>query len=312
MTTASPMRGIIPAHLLPFNTDYSINFEELSRHLEWLVGVDGVTGIASNGHAGEVSSLTRDEQRQVLEFVLETVNGRVPIMAGVFSDSTLEAVRLAKDAQQAGAQSILVLPPFSIQDGYRLRPEMAINHYKAIADAVGDMPLVCFQFLKHIGLFFSKETIARLLEEVPTIVAIKDASMDMIAYEETYRAARSCGRYISMLSSISPSLLATLAIGADGILSGNGSVIADLQADLFAAVEEGDLAKARAINDRIFPLTQAFYGAPLVDNHNRMKEALVMLGRQERAVVRPPLTRIADSDRERVRHALIAAKLLDA
>lgn len=304
------LSGVIPANLLPFNPDYSINYSELRRHLEWLLSVDGVKGIAANGHAGEVSSLTRKEQQEVLAAVLEIVNGRVPIIAGIYSNSTFEAVELAKDAQRLGAQALLILPPDVIRDGYKLKPDMAINHYKAIADAVGDMPLVCFQFIKALGLFYSADILHRLLTEVPTIVALKDASMDIVSYEESLRVLRSMNRHISMLSSFSCSLLATFAIGADGILSGNSTVIADLQADLFAAVKACDLDRARKISDRIFPLTQMFYRAPEVDNHNRMKEALVMLGRQDRAVVRPPLTKITEEERRYIRQTLVAAGLL--
>ncbi len=99
--------------------------------------------------------------------------------------------------------------------------------------------------------------------------------------------------------------------GANGLLSGSGSVIADLQARLFRAVRANDLATARKINDRIWPTAEVFYSEPWVDMHNRMKEALVMMGKLPRAVVRPPLVKIPQSEIERIRAALIAAGLLD-
>jgi 4-hydroxy-tetrahydrodipicolinate synthase len=101
-------------------------------------------------------------------------------------------------------------------------------------------------------------------------------------------------------------------MGCKGLLSGSGSVIADLQAQLFRAVQASDLAGAKAINDRIYPLARMFYAQPWVDMHNRMKEALVLMGKLPRAVVRPPLVKIERAEVERIRQALVEAKLLPA
>jgi len=101
-------------------------------------------------------------------------------------------------------------------------------------------------------------------------------------------------------------------MGCNGLLSGSGSVIADLQARLFRAVQERDLTAAQAINERIWPTVEVFYTEPWVDMHNRMKEALVLLGKLPRAVVRPPLVKVSSGEIERIRDALISAQLLDA
>ena len=100
-------------------------------------------------------------------------------------------------------------------------------------------------------------------------------------------------------------------LGCNGLLSGSGSVIADLQARLFRAVQENDLAEAKRLNERIEPTARVFYADPFVDMHNRMKEALVLLGKLPRAVVRPPLVKIERAEVARIRQALIEAGLLD-
>jgi len=105
--------------------------------------------------------------------------------------------------------------------------------------------------------------------------------------------------------------MSSLVTGCNGLLSGSGSVIADLQAKLFRAVRANDLATARQINDRIWLTAEAFYSEPWVDMHNRMKEALVMLGKLPRAAVRPPLVKISQAEVQRIRKALVAAGLLD-
>jgi 4-hydroxy-tetrahydrodipicolinate synthase len=100
-------------------------------------------------------------------------------------------------------------------------------------------------------------------------------------------------------------------LGCNGLLSGSGSVIPDLQAQLFQAVQADDLAEARRLNDRIEPLSRCFYAEPWANMHNRMKEALVLLGRLPRAVVRPPLVKLGGAEIARVRQALVESGLID-
>jgi len=120
---------------------------------------------------------------------------------------------------------------------------------------------------------------------------------------------RATGRPVAMLSSFTMSLMASFLLGADGAISGMGSVTADLQAELFDACAKGDLDGARRINDRLAPLVAVFYAPPFVDMHNRMKEALVLLGRIPAAHVRPPLTPVGAAEREAIRRALAASRL---
>jgi 4-hydroxy-tetrahydrodipicolinate synthase len=117
---------------------------------------------------------------------------------------------------------------------------------------------------------------------------------------------------VNVLSTHSAWLFSSLVLGCNGLLSGSGSVIPDLQAELFRAVQDNDLAQAKRLNDRIYPLARVFYAEPWADMHNRMKEALVLLGRLPRAVVRPPLTKLARGEIDRIRAALAEAGLLPA
>jgi len=310
MDPATTFHGIIPANLLPFRPDFSIDETGYRRHLCWLAAVPGVTAITCNGHAAEVSSLTREERQRALAIAGEEVGSRVRLIAGIFAEGTLEAATLAKDAKAGGAAGILVFPPTLFMWGAQLRPEMAFRHFAAIADAV-DIPMIVFQYPPAMGNGYSPETLAKLAE-IPQIAAVKDWSNDIVAFERNLRAVRATGRRIAMLSSYSASLLATFVLGADGTISGMGSVAADLQAELFDAVRRGDLDAAKKVNDRLRPLAEAFYCPPVLDQHNRMKEALVMLGRLERAVVRPPLQSLTDPERRRIHAALVLAGLLPA
>jgi 4-hydroxy-tetrahydrodipicolinate synthase len=302
--------GVMPANILPFRADLSIDEAAYRAHLRWLAQTRGVTGIVANGHAAEVSSLTREERRRSLAIALDEVGDRCPVVAGVYADGTAEAVELARDAKAAGAAGVLVFPPTLFMWGAQAKPDMVLHHFSEIA-AGADLPIVAFQYPPAGGIGYAPETLARLAE-IPQVAGVKDWSNEIVAFERNLRALRATGRPVAMLSAFTMSLMATFLLGADGAISGMGSVVADLQAELFAACRTGDLDSARGINDRLDPLVRVFYAPPFVDMHNRMKEALVLLGRIPAAHVRPPLTPVSAAERDAIHRALLAAGLAPA
>ncbi|TMJ34040.1 MAG: dihydrodipicolinate synthase family protein, partial [Alphaproteobacteria bacterium] len=130
-------------------------------------------------------------------------------------------------------------------------------------------------------------------EQVPSVRAIKDWAGNIPQHEMHIRTLQTLPRPVNVLTTHSAWLLSSLVLGCNGLLSGSGSVIPDLQAELFHAVQTKNLGEAQRLNDRIYPLARAFYADPWADMHNRMKEALVLLDRLPRAVVRPPLVKLA-------------------
>jgi 4-hydroxy-tetrahydrodipicolinate synthase len=304
-----PLRfsGIMPANVLPFTADLSIDEPAYRKHLRWLADTPGVTGIVANGHAAEVSSLSREERRRALAIALDEVGSQCLVVAGVYSDGTQEAAALARDAGAEGAAGVLVFPPTLFMWGAQAKPEMARRHFSEIAEKAG-LPIIVFEYPPASGIGYSPETLAQLAE-IPGVCAVKDWSNDIVAFEANFRALRATGRPVAMLSAFTMSLMATFVLGADGAISGMGSVVADLQAELFAACQKGDLDGARRVNDRLDPLVRVFYAPPFVDMHNRMKEALVLLGRIPAAHVRPPLTPVGAAEREAIRQALAASGL---
>lgn len=298
--------GVIPATLLVLNADLSIDRKGTRKHLRDCALVPGVSAVTVNGHASEVHACTFDEQERILIDALDEVGDRVPVINGVYADGSIEAARIAAMAQRQGASALLVFPPNSMSMGGQLRPEMALAHFKRIADAC-DLPIICFQYPMTSNLGYPFDTLLRLFDAVPTIRAIKDWSNDAMLHEKHIRTFHNLPRPVNVLTTHSSWLMASLSMGANGLLSGAGSVIADLQVALFRAIKAQDLKRAQAINDRIYPLAQAFYAPPFLDMHNRMKEALVLLGRIEQAHVRPPLMKLPPPEIERLRHALTAA-----
>jgi 4-hydroxy-tetrahydrodipicolinate synthase len=299
--------GVMPANLLPFKADLSVDEPAYRRHLRWLADTRGVTGIVANGHAAEVSSLDREERKRTLAIALDEIAGQCPVVAGVYSDGTREAVELARDAQAGGAAGVLVFPPTLFMWGAQLKADMVLRHFSEIA-AGTDLPIIVFEYPPASGIGYAPETLARLAE-IPQVAGVKDWSNEIVAFERNLRALRASGRPVAMLSSFTMSLMATFLLGADGAISGMGSVAADLQAELFELCQKGDLDGARRVNDRLDPLVRVFYAPPFVDMHNRMKEALVILGRLPAAHVRPPLTPVSDVERQSIRSALEAAGL---
>src|SRR6266516_1756369 len=301
--------GVIPAVLLPFNDDLSIDEKGFRSYLRDVAATKGLSAITVNAHSTEVASCSVDEQRRVLEITQDEIGDKLPLVHGVWADGSLEAARIARMAADGGASALLIFPPAPFTLGQS--PEMALAHFKRIADAT-DLPLIAFQYPLATGQGYPRDTLLKMVDEVPSIRAIKDWAGNVPQHEMHIRTLQSLPRPVNVLTTHSAWLLSSLVLGCNGLLSGSGSVIADLQAQLFRAVQGNDLAEARRLNDRINPMARVFYADPAVDMHNRMKEALVLLGKLPRAVVRPPLVKITDAEIERIRLALIEAGLLGA
>jgi 4-hydroxy-tetrahydrodipicolinate synthase len=228
---------------------------------------------------------------------------------GVWADGSLEAAKIARAASEGGASALLVFPPGPFTLGQNA--EMALAHFKHIADA-SDLPIIVFQYPLATGQGYPRDTLIRLCEEIPSIRAIKDWAGNVPQHEMHIRTLQTLPRPVNVLSTHSSWLFSSLVLGCNGLLSGSGSVIPDLQAELFRAVQNNDLAAAKKLNDRIYPLAKMFYSEPWIDMHNRMKEALVLLGRLPRATVRPPLVKLTAEEIDRIRAALVEAGLLGA
>lgn len=286
-------RGVIPAAILPFDDEYNVDPVNYKRHLRWLANVEGITGITMNAHSTEVHACPADEQVKILDITADEIGDEVPIVCGVYADGSAEAAKLAKAAEAGGASALLVFPPHSIFFlGGQRRPEMTMAHYREVAAAT-DLPIIGFHYADHYA--FTKDTLLQLCDEIPTFKAIKDWSPP-IRHEWNVRTLQNLPRPVNVLTTNSAWMMSSLTMGANGLLSGSGSVIADLHVALFNAIQAKDLAAAQAVNDQIYHTAQLYYSDPAADMHNRMKETLVQLGRIDSATVRPPLMKLSDEE----------------
>ncbi len=187
---------------------------------------------------------------------------------------------------------------------------MAVEHFKRIADA-SSLPIIAFQYPLATGQGYPRDTLLKMVEAVPTHARHQGLGRQRAAARDAHpRAAKPAA---AGQRAHHPQRLAAQLAGARlqrACCPARGSVIPDLQSALFQAIQNNDLAEARRLNDRIYPLARVFYADPWVDMHNRMKEALVLLGRLPRAVVRPPLVKLGRAEIDRIRAALVEAGLL--
>src|SRR5215510_11335574 len=160
--------GVIPAVLLPFNDDLSIDEASFRSHLRDVAATEGISAITLNAHSTEVASCTFEEQKRVLAIAQDEIGGKLPIVNGIWADGSLEAARLAKMAAEGGASALLVFPPAPFTLGQS--PAMALAHFRRIADA-SDLPIIVFQYPLATGQGYPKETLLKLCEEVPSIRA---------------------------------------------------------------------------------------------------------------------------------------------
>ena len=302
------LEGVIPATLLAFDKDFQINEKASRKHIKECALTDGISAITVNGHSSEIHACNFEEQKRILSFSLEEVGDFIPVINGVYADGSIEAAKIAKMSDTTGASALLCFPPQSMAMGGHLRPEMALEHFKRIADAT-DLPLICFNYPSAGNLTYPFDTLLKLFETVPTIKAIKDWSNDPMIHEKHIKTFQNLSNPVNVLTTHSSWLMSSLVMGAKGLLSGAGSVIASLQVELFNAVQVKNLEIAQRINDQMFPLAQAFYSPPFLDMHNRMKEVLVLTGKMEEAIVRPPLMKLSSMEINKLKKAVELSKI---
>src|SRR5882762_96328 len=203
-------QGVIPAVLLPFHDDLSIDEPSFRSHLRNVAKVEDLSALTINAHSTEVASCTSDEQSRVLDIAGDEIGGRLPLIHGIWADGSLEAARIAKRAQAGGASALLVFPPAPFTLGQTA--DMALAHFKTIASA-SDLPLIVFQYPLATGQGYPAETLTRLFDEIPTIRAIKDWTPSVAQHEAQVRMLQSRKQPVNVLSTNSAWLLSSLVLG---------------------------------------------------------------------------------------------------
>ncbi len=309
MAMTDPFRGVLPAMQLPFNDDLSIDEDEMRRFSGSLAAVEGIGGLVTNGHTGEVFALSMEERAQATRCAVEGAGGKVPVVSGVCCEGINEAVEHAGAMKEAGASGILVMPPhYWLRFG--MEPEHVIDHFTAIGKAV-DINLVAHVYPAWTKASYSGQVLHELAK-LPWVTTFKTGTREISKYTRDIHAIRSSGENVTILTCHDEYLLPTMVQGVDGALVGFASFIPEFIVALYRAVQDGDLKKAQEIQNKIDILKEAVYGAgePTGDAHARMKTAMVLAGRFKSTTVRPP-TRVPSGESfERIKAAVRAAGLL--
>lgn len=266
--------GIVASSVTPFSRDGALNLPAVKPHIDWLIG-EGVAGLSPLGSAGEFFAMESADRKRVLDAVIEANDGRVPIMAGTHHYATRIAIDLSKHAERAGADALLIVPPYY---GGPTRPAV-MDHYRRIADAVS-IPIVLYHNAAGTGVDLDTAQIKRLFDD-KAIAAIKLSNLMPDRMVELMQATR--GR-MPIYAGIDYVAFEGLCHGAHGWISGIPSITPRAANELYVAISrKGDLKKARLLWAKLAPLMRFLF-----ESHTRgglgvhwcgvMKAALGMIG----------------------------------
>ena len=293
----SRFRGSIVALITPFAGD-AIDEDCLRALVDWHIA-SGTHGIVPCGTTGESPTLSHDEHQRVIEIVIETAAGRVPIIAGTGSNSTQEAIQLTLHAEQVGADAALVVAPYYNKPSQ----EGLFQHYAAISDAVRDLPIIVYNIPGRSVVDISVATMARMAQK-KNIIGVKDASGDVSRVKQHFDV---CGRDFRQLSGDDDLTLDYMQQGGHGCISVTANVAPDLCAAFQEACLAGDFTKASALDKKLQPLHKALFMAP---SPAPTKYAMSLLERA-RENVRLPLVPLSEDEKKHLR-AIMREAGLDA
>lgn len=288
-------KGSIPAVITPFR-DGRIDEQAFQSFVDWQI-TEGSHGVFPCGTTGESPTLSHQEHMRVIELCVKAAKGRVPVIAGTGSNSTEEAIALARHAESAGATAQVVVTP------YYNKPtqEGLYSHFKAIHDACG-LPIIIYNIPSRCAIDMTVETMARLAE-LPRIIGVKDATNDLT---RPVRTKLAIGAKFCLLSGEDGTAVAFLGQGGHGCMSVTANVAPKLCAALHNAWQRGDIATVQALNERLMPLHLALF---VETSPAPVKYAASLLGLCT-AEVRLPLCEIQGATKARVREAIVSAGVL--
>ncbi|MBX9578786.1 MAG: 4-hydroxy-tetrahydrodipicolinate synthase [Gemmataceae bacterium] len=289
--------GVTVALVTPFKGG-EIDWDDLGKLVDWHAE-QGTDALAPCGTTGESPTLDHDEHERVVAFVCERSRGRMKVMAGTGSNSTREAIRMTRAAKKAGADGTLQVGPYynkPTQEGY-------FRHFAAIADAC-DLLQVIYNIPGRTGSEIAAETIARLAEAYPTVVAVKEATgkLDMASQVAALTD-------LTILSGDDSLTLPIMSVGGKGVVSVVGNVVPRDMMALVRAFAAGKVAEAQALHGKLFPLCRDMLG--VATNPIPLKCAMKLLGRGT-GELRLPMCTLDAAGEARVRKTLSDYSLLPA
>jgi 4-hydroxy-tetrahydrodipicolinate synthase len=296
MIAKTSFKGSFTALVTPFQNG-SVDQKAFRALVEWQIG-EGTNGLVPVGTTGESPTLSHDEHKDVVAWCIDQAKGRVPVIAGAGSNSTMEAIDLSKHAEAAGADAVLVVTP------YYNKPtqEGLYQHFKAINDAIG-IPIIIYNIPGRSVVDMSVETMKRLFE-LKNIAGVKDATANVVRVSQQ-RAAM--GEGFNQLSGEDATALGFMAHGGHGCISVTSNVAPRLCAEFQSACLKGNYGAALKLQDKLMPLHTALF---IETNPAPAKYALAVLGKCTETV-RLPMVPVAEKTKVAVREAMVHAGLIN-
>ena len=280
------LRGLVPAPVTPFTRDGAVDHAAIQRLGKWLGSFDGVKGLVVLGHAGEGTFLSQDEQIAVIESFVKSVDGKLPVIAGITLEGTQVAAAEAKRAVKAGASAGLVYPSHGwLRFGYQKGAPQ--DRYRAIYEESG-LPLILFQYPDVTKATYNLETQLEIAAQ-PGVFAMKNGVRNMRRWDTEIPVIRRENPELQILTCHDEYLLHTM-FDVDGALVGYGNIAPELLIERIAAGKDKDYTRARALHDKLLPITKnVYHRGSHMEGTVALKHALVARGILEHATVRSPL-----------------------
>lgn len=288
-------KGSMPALITPFNNG-AVDFDALKHLVEWHIE-QGSHGLVPVGTTGESPTLTHEEHDAVVDCVVKTNAGRLPVIAGAGSNNTAETVRLVQHAKQVGADAALVVTPYYNKPTQR----GLIAHFTAAADC--GLPIFIYNIPPRSVVDMTPETMGELSKN-PNIIGVKDSTADI---SRVSQQRITCGTDFIQFSAEDPTALGAHVHGSVGCISVTANVAPKLCAEFQNAMAAGDYTKALGFQDILMPLHNAIFAEPGLVG---AKYGVSLLGKCTEDV-RSPLTTLEDSTKEAIRAAMVNAGLIN-
>jgi 4-hydroxy-tetrahydrodipicolinate synthase len=292
-----PISGSIPALVTPMLEDGSVDYASLRKLIDWHIA-EGTDCIGVVGTTGESPTVNVEEHREIIRVSVEQAKGRVPIMAGCGANSTAEAIELAQFAQSVGADCQLQVVPY-----YNKPTQEGIyQHFKAIAEAVPNLPIILYNVPGRTVADMQHETVLRLAK-VPGIVGIKEATGSI---ERAQWLIRDLPKEFSVYSGDDPTAVALMLCGGKGNISVSANIAPRLMHELCMAAMSGNVQKAMEIQFQLMPIHKNLF---VEANPIPVKWAMARMGLCG-GTLRLPMTDLSKSQHQVVEAALLASGLI--
>ncbi len=285
--------GVIPALVTPFKENFEVDYEGIAKNLDYLEKY--VDALVPAGTTGEAATLSHEEHVEVVKYVCEVA--KKPVIAGAGSNSTREALYLAKEAEKAGADAVMLVTPYYNKPN----AEGLYRHYKAVAEEVS-IPILVYNVPSRTGINTTPDVVERLAS-IERVVGIKEASGNL---KQVAEIIRRLGEKFTVLSGDDFMTLPILMLGGKGVISVAANVAPKLMKDMYEAFKSGNVEKARELHYKLMPLFDALF---IDTNPIPVKKAMELMGLAA-GKPRMPLVELSEEKTEKLKKVLESLELL--